>query len=185
MKTALLVLLLVLVTLVNVQHSSAQSLNRLFTTPAQRAQLDRIRLQSLQLAGMLAGEAATLTQELTDAAIEETGELIEDVSVVPEADVVYTLGGTVVRSDGSINIWINGAVYDRESLPRNMELLSPFEQGQIRISDPRRGTVYLLKPGQTLNLTTGELLETYQLTSGANDPLPVAPDQSPVPAGQP
>ncbi|MEX2130473.1 MAG: hypothetical protein WD772_03225 [Pseudohongiellaceae bacterium] len=183
MRTLLLLVILVTAFKGNVPYTSAQSLNRLFTTPTQRAQLDRIRIQSMEPGNRPGNEAAEPGPDVVEAELEQ--ELEEAVPILPEAELVYSLGGAVIRSDGSINVWINGRLFDLESLPQNMELLSPFTQGQLRITDPRSRSVYLVKPGQTLNLTTGKLFETYQLTSGTIDPAPASTGQSTAPPGQP
>lgn len=128
---------------------NAQSVQRLFSTPAKRAELDRLRFQLSQ-----------------PGAIEEKPVRSEPVAETPafteEADIVYRLGGTMQKSDGSYTVWINDTAYDQTNLPDNMELLAPFSKGQLRIHDRNSGTIYDVKPGQVLNLSTGELFEAYQ-----------------------
>ncbi|GJM11933.1 MAG: hypothetical protein DHS20C12_03360 [Pseudohongiella sp.] len=127
---------------------SAQSLQRMFSTPAVRAELDRLRFQIAT--GVPVAETET-----------------EPVIEVPtftseEQDVIYALGGSMRKADGSYTVWVNNVAYDQSSLPENMELLSPFNQGKVRIRDSGAGTNFDLKPGQVLNLTTGQLYESYQ-----------------------
>lgn len=148
MKT-LLVILLAVCCLGSVSQLEAQTLGRLLTTPAQRAQLDRVRIQVLQ-----PGSNAVVEDEEPEPAP-------EPVELNP-VQQTFQLGGTLLRSDGSLQVWINGVAYNEESLPENMEILRPYARGQLRITDPVRNTSYLLKPGQTLNLTTGEIYEGYQ-----------------------
>ena len=76
------------------------------------------------------------------------------------------------RSDGMYTVWINGVPIEQENLPDNMELLQPFEQGRLRISHLENGANYEIKPGQVLNLTTGELFESYDF----EEPIPATAD---------
>lgn len=97
-----------------------------------------------------------------EAPVEE--EPLIDISIFTgeEEDIVYALGGSMRKADGSYTVWINDFAYDQGNLPGNMELLSPYNQGQLRIRDSRSGANYDVKPGQVLNLTTGQLYESYQ-----------------------
>ncbi|MFT4815749.1 MAG: hypothetical protein ACI80L_001876 [Pseudohongiellaceae bacterium] len=128
---------------------SAQSLQRIFSTPAMRAELDRLRFQVA-----------------TGGVIEESAE--ESLIDIPifsddeEQELVYALGGSIRKDDGSYTVWVNDVAYDQSNLPGNMELLSPFSQGQLRIRDTGSAANYNVKPGQVLNLTTGQLYESYQ-----------------------
>ena len=129
---------------------SAQSLQRIFSTPALRAELDRIRFQI--------ASGVVIEEEVVD-----EGPLID----VPffsdeEEELVYALGGSMRKADGSYTVWLNNVAYDQGSLPNNMELLSPFSQGKVRIRDTGTGADFDVKPGQVLNLTTGQLYESYQ-----------------------
>ena len=126
-------------------------LRRLFTTPNLRAELDRRRLRELQ------GEVETVAP-----AFAEPVSLEELESERPVPDTIYRLGGSMRRGDGSYTIWINDIPYDQSELPANIQLVLPYNQGQLRISHPDTNATFLVKPGQVLNLTQGELLESYQ-----------------------
>ncbi|MEX0964844.1 MAG: hypothetical protein WDZ52_12465 [Pseudohongiellaceae bacterium] len=126
-----------------------QSLSRLFLTPAERADLDRRRFQ--------AASGIATEEPVDDEPFIEIPLFTED-----EEDVVYAIGGTMRKTDGSYTVWINNIAYDQTSLPRNMELLSPFSRGQLRIRDTRSNASFDVKPGQVLNLSTGQLFESYQ-----------------------
>lgn len=134
------------------EQASAQSLVRLFSTPAERAELERRRLRASR---------PDLLPDLPQAPVQVI-ELPITLDEEPE-EIVYSLGGTVLRGDGSYTVWINNVALQRDSLPDNIELLSPFSQGQVRIRNPTTGASYDVKPGQVLNLTTGQLLESYQV----------------------
>lgn len=129
---------------------SAQSVVRLFLTPAERATLERQRQQQYR-PGFL--------PEI------EIPEIIEDLPQIFEEepeDVIYRVGGSVLRSDGLYTVWLNGSPIDQSNLPDNIQLLEPFAQGALRIRDGESGASFDVKPGQVLNLTTGELFESYQ-----------------------
>lgn len=126
----------------------AQSLGRLFSTPALRAELDRRRAR--QNSGVI---------EMPD--VEPiTLEELDNRQIVP--DTIYELGGSMRRSDGSYTIWINNVPYAESDLPDNMELVLPYDRGQMRINNPESGESFLVKPGQVLNLSQGLLMESYQ-----------------------
>ena len=127
---------------------SAQSLQRIFSTPAVRAELDRLRLQI---------ESGVVLEDPVEEPGIEIPVFTEDVQ-----EIVYELGGSMRKSDGSYTVWINDVAYDQGSLPSNMELLSPFSQGRLRIHDVNSDANFYVKPGQVLNLTTGQLYESYQ-----------------------
>lgn len=127
----------------------SQTVQRLFSTPAARAELDRLRFQ------------------LASGIVVEDAPEVEPVVELPMAndddvDVVYALGGTMRRADGSYTVWINNTAYDQDSLPAHIELLRPFSQGQLLIRDTGSGDSFRVKPGQVLNFTTGQLFESYQ-----------------------
>lgn len=127
---------------------SAQGLQRMFSTPATRAELDRRRIRLQSGIGIDEPQEAPI----------EIPVFTED----EEVEIVYALGGSMRKSDGSYTVWINDVAYDQGNLPGNMELLSPFSQGRLHIRDAESGANYEVKPGQVLNLTTGQLYESYQ-----------------------
>lgn len=157
------------------ETASAQTLQRLFTTPQQRVILDRARMQEIQRRNTQAlNPQQPIVDVLTDAQIQETSE--------PTAVTLYTLGGTVARSDGSFNVWINQTAYNASNLPQNMQLLQPYSQGQLRIRNPETGIGYTIKSGQTLNLLTGQIYEAYQISTARSQPQAV-PNPTTVDAG--
>lgn len=147
-------------------ESSAQSIVRLFFTPAERAELERQRLR-----GSRPEEISVLPEiplQLVELPIS-----LEDEEIV---EVVYRVGGTMSRSDGRYTVWINDAAIYQEDLPTNIELLRPYSQGQLLISNEESGQSFNVKPGQVLNLTTGVLVESYQYVAPA--PISEAPEQT-------
>lgn len=149
-------------------YVQAQSVGRLFSTPAERAELERQRL-------------ALYRPDLVRTPTQRQEPVIElPVFEEPELpDVIYRLGGTMLRSDGLYTVWLNGAPINQEDLPDNMELLQPFAQGRLRIRHPESGQNFEVKPGQVLNLTQGELFESYEF----EEPQTVLPEVSGEAAG--
>lgn len=129
---------------------SAQSVQRLFSTPEIRAELDRLRFQIAT--GVVVEEPV-----MEEPVVEPPFSADDDAE-----DVVYILGGTMRRADGSYTVWLNNIAYDQTNLPPDMELLAPYDRGQLVIRDADSGTSYNVKPGQVLNLSTGQLFESYQ-----------------------
>jgi len=151
-----------------------QSVDRLFSTPAERAELDRLRFR-------IASGAPIEEPVLNEPVIEMP--VFDD----EEEDVIYAVSGTMRKADGSYTVWINDVVYDHSNLPQNVELLTPFSQGILRIQDGRSSASYHVKPGQVLNLSTGQLYESYQyqeiLAAAAEEAARLAADSA-ADAGQ-
>lgn len=157
--------------LTTMQPGYAQSgVQRLFTTANLRAELDRRRIRSLQ--PQPAAEEVVAPVVAVPEQFDETQ---------PVADVIYEIGGSMRRNDGSYTIWVNSKAVGQEELPPNIELLSPYSKGYVRIRDPESGTSYTVKPGQVLNLTSGQLMESYQYRAlSAASRVPPAVIQTPV-----
>ena len=134
------------------QSATAQSLETLFTSAAQRAALDLNRERAA--AGYLVDQAPIV--------VEPAPVVIQAPERSRPAETVFTLGGTMVRSNGQFQVWINGRSYDADSLPAFMEMLQPHASGRLRISDPDSENSWTLSPGQTLDMVTGEVREAYQ-----------------------
>lgn len=123
---------------------------RVFTTPAERAYLDRQRedlYQGLDLA--------------------PTNVIDEDAEGVELGDeqvaTIIHMGGSVRRADGSYSVWLNGQPVAEQDFPKNARL--EFLRGiGVLVIETSVGPMQV-RPGQTLNASTGEIREDYQLTS--------------------
>ncbi|MDO8908506.1 MAG: hypothetical protein Q7W55_08400 [Pseudohongiella sp.] len=137
-KTGLTLSLSILVGVFGSNHSLGQSseLGRFFSTPAERAQLDRLRAE------MIAG--------MTEIQIPQPDALgDETVSELPP-DLFLYLAGSVSRRDGYVTLWLNGAAVDQRDLPEGYEVV---RQGPVTMLQIKSGKdVYLIRPGQELNL---------------------------------
>ncbi len=144
------------------EPAAGQSLQRLFSTPAMRAELDRRRLRVSQGQPMVETIAAPVAIP---------------VAPLQEEEIVYQLSGIVSRSDGYYTVWVNNRPYPHDQLPDNMELLAQRGEERLRIRNPETGEAFIVLPGQVLNLTTGEILESYQRSiQSPVSPTGVEPD---------
>lgn len=139
----------------------AQSLGRLFYTPAQRATLDDMRRRP----------QASITPE-------------QKASLPPTPEYV-TLNGIVRRSDGATTVWLN----DKQVRGRESEeglQISPTRRGSapnhVTIVVPQTGNAVDLKVGQQLEVNSGAVKERYRAPAR---PQPVAEAAAPKAPSEP
>ena len=137
-----------------------QDFDRLFTSPVQREEMD-MRRQKL-----LAPEEveAEVTSQAEAAAESESA--VEEI-----LDTVYRFQGIVRRSDSPNTVWLNGAALAESNLPEHIELL--LAQDLLRIRQPLTGRSYLIRPGQMLNLSSGQISEFV-----VDDPTAAGPESA-------
>lgn len=126
--------------------SNAQEGVRLFLTPQVRLELERRRLGIMPPA--------------PEPEVSVIDTITELVNREPEPDVVYALGGSVIKDDGSATVWLNGVAVDEANLPEGISIQQPAAMGKLSVS--ANGQEYVIKPGQVLNATTGAVYEAYQ-----------------------
>lgn len=134
MKLKLIILLATIVQLLSINSVSAAPLEgRLFTTPAERARLDQLRLTSKPPSG----------QELLD-------EQTEGVVVVPVAPPSVSVQGYITRSDGKKGtVWINNTPVQENDEAGDVRVKKlPQNGNQVQISIPSIGRDLKLKAGQ-------------------------------------
>ncbi len=121
--------------------AAAETLGRLFLTPEQRESLEVLRRQP---------PSAVSMQKKTDR--------------VPSAAAPddYVLNGMVTQSSSGYTIWLNGIAYTRDSLPANVSINKMLSGGTIFITVPGSNKAVSLRPGQTLDATTGIVREPYE-----------------------
>ena len=145
----------VLLALMTVADTYAQQrIGRLFSTPEQRMELDRIRNDP----------------GLGDAADPAAGRTVPEslAEPVPEPDsgppaVAVTFNGVVLRSDGHRLAWVNGVEIAAERAAAAGDGIepghTPDRRLRIRLSGERKNAV--LKPGQTMNVD-GRVLDAFE-----------------------
>jgi hypothetical protein len=74
--------------------------------------------------------------------------------------VLYTLGGIVTLRDGTQRIWLNGTTLSEAELPSEARLIRDNGAPALRFTTATGS--YVLRPGQTLELTAGSVMENYQ-----------------------
>jgi len=113
-------------------------LDRLFTTPAERALIDRLRGMSSLPAG-----AITTDPELAPWSPADTG-----------AHAALHLKGMVQRSDGREELWLDGGHTGTTG--------GTDAQNRVPVQVPGSGHRVWMKPGQVLDTATGTVRESYQ-----------------------
>lgn len=139
-------------------------IGRLFSTPAQRANLDLLRQSTKR------GEAIKLASE----------QIAPEVPVVPEEPVheQFSLDGFVRRSSGKGTTWINQVPQNEGAVSQNIlvrQQLSKAPAVSILLPSGKRMN---LKVGQTFDAVSGRVLEVYE----SAPPSTVQPPQPPQPA---
>ncbi len=129
------------------QGNQSSALGLLFTTPEERAYLDYLREDFLQ---RTASEGFDI----------QTEEIPEIEPEAPEQNVEFYLNAIITNQDGSHTIWLNGAPVRELDLPGEVRLVHRSGRDMLQIATS--SATYLLKPGQTVNLSTGELWESFE-----------------------
>lgn len=135
-------------------------IGRLFSTPAERAKLDRLRQATKR------GEAIKLVSEQ---GLPE----IPAISVEPVHEQ-FSLDGFVRRSSGKGTTWIN-------QVPQNEGAASQNILVRQQLSKPPAVSILLpsgkrmnLKVGQTFDAVSGRVLEVYESAPPSTGPLPTS-----------
>lgn len=137
--------------------SAAGPMDRLFYTPQQRAHLDALRTQRALRPPAAAPQAR---------------------DAVPPAPVV-TFSGLVRRSDGRSTVWINNdAIHDRGTPDQHALRARVEHDGAARITLPQQAASVRLKVGQSADLATGRIDESYARTPHAR--VPAEPSTEPT-----
>lgn len=160
MKLKFVILLVAAQLLAMISVNAAPLEGRLYTTPAERARLDQLRLTSKPPSG----------QELQD-------EQTEGVVVVPVAPPSVSVQGYVKRSDGKKGtVWVNNQPVQENSESGEVRVGKlPRIGNQVRIDIPASGRNVNLKAGQVYMPETDSISEDKaRVTSVAQ------PDESDV-----
>ena len=138
----------------------ADTLGRLFFTPDQRAQLDALRTKRV---------VASQTKE----------------EPLPE---VVTFNGIVRRSDGKTTVWVNNQALSEADLRDKPAIAGRVSRdGKIMLQATQPGTARTqLKVGQSAELLSGQVAESYNATTSAaaRAPKPEPAKTAPTTAGK-
>lgn len=144
MKLKLIMLLVAVQVLAVGNVSSAPFEGRLFTTPAERARLDQLRLTS----------KPPSAQEMLD-------DQTEEVVVAPVAPRSVSVQGYITRSDGKKGtVWINNTPVQENDEAGDVRVRKlPQNGNQVQISIPSIGRDLNLKAGQVYVPETDSIAE--------------------------
>jgi hypothetical protein len=126
-------------------------LGRLFLTPEQRAALDNARRNRMR------AEAVAATAE-------------KKPRIPPARNV--TINGIVSRSDGESTIWVNGRPTEGQTDDGMHVTISPGSQSSVVVREPVKGKRVRLKVGQSADLISGRIDESYERRKVAAPPPP-------------
>lgn len=149
---------------------AADSLGRLFLTSDQRAQLEIARSQRDRRLPITVTEGAPTAAP----------------APAPQGPDVVTYSGVVRRSDGKSTVWLNGkAVNERNrSQPEHEVSVTGLQRdGAVSVAIPQADRRASLKVGQSLEVTSGAIEESY--SRRATLPRPAAITAATAPAAPP
>lgn len=133
---------------------AVEPLGRMFFTPAQRASLDVARKQRAR----------------TTVATEATEEVAATAAPVPQT---LTFDGMVRRSDGKSTVWINNRpVNENEQAGGGVVFGRIRPDGGISLQVPQTGRSVELKVGQSIELLSGQIEDSYTRKPPATTPEP-------------
>ena len=137
MKRTRVLLLLALLPIAHVCVGA--ELARMFYTPAQRATLDNARKQNIRV---------------------EIGNESEQQPAAAPVPQNVSVNGIIRRSDGKNTIWLNNRVVNEQN-PGGMNAAIGKSDNRVRLSVPDSGRSVDLKVGQTVEIVSGTIEESY------------------------
>jgi len=130
----------------------AQIEGTLFTSPEQRAYMDFLRAEFL--ANSQENGFNILVPEIPDIVAEATAQ------EGPPAPQEFSFGGIMTSRDGSRSVWLNQQLLQESDLPGWVRIVSAAPGLALQLE--ANGSRWLLKPGQTVDITAGSIVEEYQ-----------------------
>lgn len=135
--------------------NGAEFTGTLFTSPEQREYLDYLRREFL-------ARSAERGFDIDEAEIPEIPTDAPDSLVAPTR---HSLGAIITQRDGTHRLWLDGKSLHEAELPAGMQLV--HEGNTVALHITAGGSSHLLRPGQTLDLATGSIVETRVLQAAA------------------
>ena len=142
--------------MLSVSTAACADLGRLFFTPAQRTTLDNARQQNLR--------------------VEIGNDNAQAAAPVPES---ISVNGIVKRSDGKSTIWVNNQAVSGPQTGR-ISVSAGKTDNHVRLSVPESGRVVDLKVGQTVEIVSGGITDSYS----RRPPTKEATPENTAPAGE-
>lgn len=119
--------------------AQSAEMERLFFSPAQRAQLDIARAQR--------DRRGTQTADGTPSG--------------PQGSDVVTYDGVVRRTDGKSTVWLNGKPVNDRTSYNDVNVVGVRVDGAVTIAVPQADRAASLRVGQTLDINSGSIREAY------------------------
>lgn len=139
-------------TVIPAPAAEGPQIGRMFFSPAQRAQLDIARTQRAR---------ATLATENTEEAAQPVAQII-------------TYDGLVRRADGSSTVWINSRPINSSDPAGPVIVGRVRPDGGVSLQMPQSGRTVDLKPGQSVELLSGQIEERFARKPAPPEPRPAA-----------
>jgi hypothetical protein len=127
------ILAVFLVLLPSLAMAAEQTMGRLFFTPEQRARMDVARQQERNI----------------------RFDVEQQDDAPPPANII--LNGVITRSDGKTTLWVNNRIQSEAS-----QGASVGKGGEVRIITPETGRSVPLKVGQSIDMSSGKVEESYR-----------------------
>jgi len=140
--------------------TQAQTFGKLFTSQEEREYLDYLREDFV-------ARSQLTTFDINEDIIPDIPDAIVTEEVAPEV-VTYKFGGIMTRINGNKMVWLNGKQIAERDLPSNFSLVNTNLGMLLSInSDGRR---FQLKPGQSINMQSGLVTDSYQSSNIPDNP---------------
>jgi hypothetical protein len=141
------ILAVFLVLLPSLGMAAEQTMGRLFFTPGQRARMDVARQQERSI----------------------KFDLEQEDSAPPPANL--TLNGVITRSDGKATVWINNKEQSGEKAGSGIAVPRRGKPaGQVSVTTPDARRAVPLKVGQSIDMSSGQVEESYRRAPPASPP---------------
>jgi len=137
----------------------AQTFVKVFTSQEEREYLDYLREDFVS-------RSQLTTFNIDEDVIPDIPDAIVTEEVATEV-TSYKFGGIMTRINGNRMVWLNGEQVAEAALPENLSIVSSQSGVQLRILQSDQ--VYLIKPGEQLDLNNGSST-TNSTTDSAAEP---------------
>ena len=145
----------------------SQGIGALFTTPEEREYLDYLREDFL-------ARTAEAGFDIDQEAVPDIPETEEEV----QENLEFHLNGIMTRVDGGRTVWLNGSPIFERDLPSNASIVMSDGIAALRLVTP--DNAYILKPGQTVDISTGQFWESFERRPGSAESTDDAEELSPT-----
>ncbi len=140
----------------------AQVFGKVFTSPEERDYLDYLRDDFV-------ARSQLATFDIDEDVIPDIPDAVVTEEAAPEI-ITYKFGGIMTRINGNKMVWLNGKQIAENNLPPNFFLVNSNMGPLLNINS--EGRRFQLKPGQSINMQSGLVTDSYQ---SSNQPVAAPP----------